>query len=243
MANPAVTNTFTNGSEADANAVNQNFTDLISAMTDGTKTFNISALTLGGTLTANGNVVLGASSSNTVIVSGTIINTVNINGTASFSWGGYTFSKNTNGFVMSGALKLNSLATLTAQSVSSVTIDNSSSGTSFPIVTSVSSQTTPLAIVRGTVGLSNTMIAGEGWTSSINTGVGYNVTFNTAFNAAPIIVVSPMPNPTVWAGVSTATSAGFTVAVYYYEFSNGSLEGAIAGANTQFSFICAGVRY
>ena len=45
MASPSVTYSFTNGTSADATQVNQNFTDIINAMTDGSKTFSIDALT------------------------------------------------------------------------------------------------------------------------------------------------------------------------------------------------------
>jgi hypothetical protein len=54
MTNPSVTYTFSNSTASDAGQVNQNFTDLINAMTDGTKSFSIDALTCGGTVTING---------------------------------------------------------------------------------------------------------------------------------------------------------------------------------------------
>jgi hypothetical protein len=72
MAFPSVTYTFTNGTTADGTQVNQNFTDLVNGVSDGTKSLNISALTLGSTLTANGSVVLGASSGNSITVNGSI---------------------------------------------------------------------------------------------------------------------------------------------------------------------------
>lgn len=68
MANWAVTYTFTNGTASDATQVNQNMTDLINCSSDGTKNMSISALTVGGALTANGAVTLGASSSNDLTV-------------------------------------------------------------------------------------------------------------------------------------------------------------------------------
>jgi hypothetical protein len=75
MASPSVTYTFTNGTTADANAVNQNFTDLISAMTDASKSFSIDALTVAGALTANGNIILGNAVGDTVTVNGTFTGT------------------------------------------------------------------------------------------------------------------------------------------------------------------------
>lgn len=58
MASPSVTYTFTNSTTADATQVNQNFTDLINAMSDGTKDHSIAALTAANTVTANGALVL-----------------------------------------------------------------------------------------------------------------------------------------------------------------------------------------
>ena len=90
MANPAVTYTFTNGTTADASQVNQNFTDLINSLTDGTKSLSISALTAASTLTANGNVVLGASSSNTLTFNGSIASAVPLSANTSWDIGSST---------------------------------------------------------------------------------------------------------------------------------------------------------
>lgn len=70
MTAPSVTNTFTNGTTADATAVNQNFTDLITAMTDGQKSFSIDALTCTGSATFNGAVNLGNATGDDVTVTG-----------------------------------------------------------------------------------------------------------------------------------------------------------------------------
>jgi hypothetical protein len=70
MTAPSVTNTFANGTTADATAVNQNFTDLISAMTDGSKSFSIDALTCAGAATFNGAVSLGNATGDDITVTG-----------------------------------------------------------------------------------------------------------------------------------------------------------------------------
>lgn len=72
MANISVTYTFTNGSTADADEVNQNFTDIINGTSDGTKDFSINALTLASTLTANGAVNLGNATSDDITITGRI---------------------------------------------------------------------------------------------------------------------------------------------------------------------------
>lgn len=68
MANPAVTYVFANSTTADASQVNQNFTDLINGLTDGTKSLTIDAITAGGTATFNGNTTVGNASSDTLTV-------------------------------------------------------------------------------------------------------------------------------------------------------------------------------
>ncbi len=54
MANVSVTNTFTSGTTILSGEVNQNFTDIINGTSDGTKDFNINALTASGTITFDG---------------------------------------------------------------------------------------------------------------------------------------------------------------------------------------------
>ncbi len=83
MANPAVTHTFVNGTTADASAVNQNFTDVLNSLSDGTKDLNISALTVAGTSTLNGDVVLGNATGDDITITGSLAATLNIKTTAS----------------------------------------------------------------------------------------------------------------------------------------------------------------
>ena len=72
MANPSVTYTFTNGTTADGSQVSQNFADLIAGMTDGTKSFSIDALTVGGAALFNGPVTLGNATGDTITLTGYI---------------------------------------------------------------------------------------------------------------------------------------------------------------------------
>jgi hypothetical protein len=57
-----VTYTFTNGTAADAGQMNTNFTDLIGGTSDGTKDFNISALTCAGIVTLNSDFIISSGS-------------------------------------------------------------------------------------------------------------------------------------------------------------------------------------
>lgn len=90
MAFPSVTYTFTNGSTADATQVNQNFTDLINGASDGTKSLNISALTVGSTATFNNNLVFGLSSSNTMTLNAAVASTIVVNANTTYDVGGST---------------------------------------------------------------------------------------------------------------------------------------------------------
>ncbi len=77
MASPSVTYTFINGSNADATQVNQNFTDLIASLTDGTKDLSINNLSLAGSLS-----VTGSFSSSLIPVTNALYNL----GSSSLGW-------------------------------------------------------------------------------------------------------------------------------------------------------------
>ena len=94
MASPAVTYTFTNSTTADATQVNQNFSDLIAGMTDGSKSFSIDALTVSGACLLNGTVGLGNASSDDITFTGYVASAITPKtdatyglGTAALAWG------------------------------------------------------------------------------------------------------------------------------------------------------------
>jgi hypothetical protein len=70
MAAPSVTNTFTNGTTADATEVNQNFDDVINALTDGTSDLTFNQLTANGAAVFNGTVTLGNATGDTITFTG-----------------------------------------------------------------------------------------------------------------------------------------------------------------------------
>lgn len=90
MANPNVTYTFSNGTTADASQVDTNFNDLINGAIDGTKDYNINALTCAGTATLNGAVNLGNGSVDDITVTGSLASSIPIKTTASYSIGAST---------------------------------------------------------------------------------------------------------------------------------------------------------
>ena len=90
MANISVSNTFSNSTTADASQVNTNFTDIINGTSDGTKDFSISALTVGGTATLNGNVALGNASADDLTITASLASSIPIKTTFSYDVGSAT---------------------------------------------------------------------------------------------------------------------------------------------------------
>lgn len=90
MASPSVTYTFSNSTVADATQVNQNFTDIINSLTDGTKDLSISALTCAGNVALNGTTTIGNASSDDLNVNGSLASSVPIKTTNSFDIGSTT---------------------------------------------------------------------------------------------------------------------------------------------------------
>jgi len=90
MAYTTVTYTFSNNTTADATQVNQNFTDLINGLSDGTKDISINALTAAGTATLNGNVNLGNSSSDDLTITAALAGSVSVKANATYEVGSST---------------------------------------------------------------------------------------------------------------------------------------------------------
>ncbi len=81
MAYPSVTFTFSNGSVADATAVNQNFSDIINGISDGTKDIQCAALT------TTGNTTIGNASGDDLTVTASLASTLNIKTTNTYDIG------------------------------------------------------------------------------------------------------------------------------------------------------------
>lgn len=84
MAAPTVTYTFVNNTTADATQVNQNFTDVLNALSDGSKdlTFN--------DLTVNGTAILGATSADDLSINASLASTIPIKTTFNYDIGSVT---------------------------------------------------------------------------------------------------------------------------------------------------------
>lgn len=136
MAYPSVTYSFTNGTTISATEVNQNFTDLINGASNGTKDYNINALTVAGTANLNGAVNLGNATSDDVTVTGYLASalipkaddTYDL-GTAALAWKDGYFD---------GEVKTDTISELTSASgvtVDGVLLKDNSTTTSTSVIT------------------------------------------------------------------------------------------------------------
>lgn len=87
MAAISLTYTLSNGTTADASQVMQNFNDIVNGTSDGTKDFSISALTVAGTATLNGNVNIGNASGDDLTITASLASTLAVKTDSTYSIG------------------------------------------------------------------------------------------------------------------------------------------------------------
>lgn len=178
MSSPSVTYTFSNGVLTDATQVNQNFTDLLNAMTDGSKSFAIDALTCASTLGLAGNFAIAtnkftvAASTGNTVVGGTL----SVTGTSTFT-GAATF---TGGVTFNGGITLGDGDDLIGSATSDITFN------------------TDKFTVAGATG--NTVIAG---TLDV-TGVG-TFTAQSIHNAGITDGTATLDGSGAWTGITSLT--------------------------------------
>ncbi len=90
MAAIAVTYTFSNSTTADATQVNQNFTDIIAGLSDGTKDISVNAGVFAGNVSISGNTTIGNASSDDLTVTASLASTIPIKTTNAFDIGSTT---------------------------------------------------------------------------------------------------------------------------------------------------------
>lgn len=90
MPSPSVTYTFANDTTSDATQINQCFTDLINALSDGTKDLSVSAITAAGNVTFNGNTAIGNSSADDLTITSSLASTIPIKTTNTYNIGSAT---------------------------------------------------------------------------------------------------------------------------------------------------------
>lgn len=94
MAYPSYSYTFTNGGTISAAEVNQNFTDILYGISDGTKDINVLKVTAAGLATLSAAVILGTSSANDVTFNGSLASTIPVKTTATYNIGDATHGLN-----------------------------------------------------------------------------------------------------------------------------------------------------
>lgn len=90
MASIAVTYSFTNGTTSDATQVNQNFTDIINGLSDGTKDISVSAGTFAGNVSISGNTTIGNASGDDLTITASLASSIPIKTTNSYDIGSST---------------------------------------------------------------------------------------------------------------------------------------------------------
>ena len=105
MTNPSVTYSFSAATIIASAQVNQNFTDLINALTDGTKSLTIDQLTANGPVSLKGTVGLGDASADDITFTGSLASSIPIKtkatydiGTAALGLRSVYFGNSTNSF-------------------------------------------------------------------------------------------------------------------------------------------------
>lgn len=86
----AVTYTFSNSTTADAGAVNQNFTDLVNGLSDGTKDISVNAGTFAGNVSISGNTTIGNASGDDLTVTASLASSIPIKTTNTYDIGSST---------------------------------------------------------------------------------------------------------------------------------------------------------
>lgn len=169
MAAPSVTYSFSNSTTADATQVNQNFTDLINGLSDGTKDLTINALTCAGAVTLNGNVSLGNGTPDDITISGSLASSIAIKTTYSYDVGTSTIGLKSIYFGSddSAARTVRLIGPTVATSSKTVTLPKET-GT-LDLVPAVTSQTSTYAILTSD---ETVVCSGASFTATLPTAVG-----------------------------------------------------------------------
>lgn len=159
MAAIAITYTFTNATTADATQVNQNFTDIINGLSDGTKDISVNAGTFAGNVSISGNTTIGNASSDDLTVTASLASSIPIKTTNSYDLGATSLTFRTGYF-----------------------------GTSViaPVVTAVTSVTSPL-IIGGTTTTSSLTFKTTTGVGTTNADIIFQVGNNGATEAMRIV--------------------------------------------------------
>lgn len=245
MAFTSVTNTFTNGSTADATQVNQNFTDILNGLSDTTKDFSMNNGTLASTLTANGNVVLGSSSSKTIMVNGSIASSVPVNANNSWDLGGSGLGFKSIYIGASGGFTTRIITAATASwtltlpptagsNLQILTTDGTGVATWQNNFTDPSArQNYGISTSVATNAMTVSLLGANGSNPSATNPVNINFRNATAATGTPVFVqCTGALSVVIASGATLGTASGVNSYVYLYAINNaGTIELAVAGNN------------
>lgn len=241
MTSPSVTYTLSNGATADATQLNQNFTDLINGITDGTKDLSISALTCAGTATLNGHVNLGNSTADDLTITASLASTLSIKTTNTYNIGSATLGLAGAYFGTSSTQTARIVATSTLASSRTYTLLDAGAAANF-----VLSEGT--ATINGTKTFGGQLIAkgtatndsaasgyiGEELFASLVTSLGTGLTTNTVsnvFNGGNTVTITLTAGDwDISGGVQFVTASAGTVS--RLEFSVSKTSGTMADSST-----------
>lgn len=248
MAFISVTYSFSNGATADATQVNQDLTDIINGTSDTTKDFSINNLTTAGTLTSNGNTVIGASSSKTLTVNASLASSILLNANTTYYIGGATLGLQ--GVYIGGTSTfttcIKSAATAswtlnlptTAGSNLQVLQTDGSGNTSWQTVYTdpTARQNYGISSSVGSSALTINLIGANGSTASATNPVNINFRSATSSNGTPVFVqCTGSLSLIVPSGATIGTANSVSSFLYLYAVNNaGTIELAVAGANGLF---------
>lgn len=247
MANPAVTYTFSNGTTADATQVNQNFSDLIAGLTDGTKDLTISALTASGTVTFSGSVTLGNASGDDLTITASLASSLGIKTTNSYDIGSSTIGLRSLYLADAGsAARSTRLIGATVASSYTFTFPTTGGTSTYLLRTNGSGTTSwqvPAAGSLSNIGLTATVAASaltialkgaDGSDASSTSPVDIVFRSATATTGTPVIrSVTGALSVVVSSGSTLGTVSGVAGFVYVYAIDNaGTVELAVSGTNT-----------
>lgn len=239
MAAIAVTYTFSNSTTADATQVNQNFTDILNGLSDGSKDISVNAGTFAGNVSFSGNTTIGNATADDLTVTASLASSIPIKTTNSFDIGSSSlglralyFGANSQTVNIKGSASMSATWTLTlpvAAGTSGQLLRTNGSGTtswvgSTPTIQRFTSSSGTYTTPANVVYLRVKMIGGGGGgagggTTAIGAGsTGVDTTFGSNTASAGVGASNSGGSP---GGAGGATSVGTGTTVIAVSGGNG----------------------
>jgi hypothetical protein len=217
MANPSYTYTLTNGTTADATQVMQDFNDILNGVTDGTKDLSISALTVAGTATLNGNINLGNASADDLTITASLASSLAIKTNNTYDIGSATLGLRKLYLGNGGAGATCDVVSASHATTREYTIPDCSAAANF-----VMTQGTQTVAGSTTFSLATTFSNGI----VLNNLLG-DITATSANQTATMTIATP--------GVVTSNSHGMSNGDKFYFLTTGALPTGVSASTTYYA--------